>query len=81
VDELLDLGWEIVDAEAIARRPFHYDAVILRELESPHPLARLLEGMRGETVLIRDPDDSDLVRELAAAGVPAQNLAPAAALA
>jgi GT2 family glycosyltransferase len=81
VDELLDLGWEIVDAEAIAQRPFHYDAVIVRDVESPHPLARLLEGMRGETVLIRDPDDSDLVRELAAAGVPAQNLAPAAALA
>ena len=81
VDELLDLGWEIVDAEAIAQRPFHYDAVILRDVESPHPLARLLEGMRGETVLIRDPDDSDLVRELAAAGVPAQNLAPAAPLA
>lgn len=81
VDELLELGWEIADAEAIAQRAFHYDAVILRELDSPHPFARLLEGMRGETVLIRDPNGSDLVRELAAAGVPAQNLAPAAALA
>ena len=81
VDELLGLGWEIADAGAIAQRPFHYDAVILRGLESPHVFDLLLEGTRGEAALIRDANDSDLVQALAAAGVPAQNLAPPAALA
>jgi GT2 family glycosyltransferase len=79
VDELLGLGWEIADAGAIAQRPFHYDAVILRGLESPHVFDLLLEA--GEAALIRDANDSDLVQALAAAGVPAQNLAPPAALA
>jgi GT2 family glycosyltransferase len=88
VDELLGLGWEIADAEAIAQRPLHYDAVILRGLEPPLSIGHLLEGTRGDAVWIRDSDDEpdraterDLVRALAAAGVPAQNLAPAAALA
>ena len=81
VDELLDLGWEIADAEAIAQRPFHYDAVILRGLEPPLSIEHILEEARGDAVWIRDPEDRDLVRALATAGVPAQNLAPAAALA
>ena len=88
VDELLGLGWEVAAADAIGQRPFHYDAVILRGLEPPHAIDLLLEGMRGDAVWIRDSDDGpdratepDLVRALAAAGVPAQNLAPAAALA
>ena len=88
VEDLLALGWEIADAEAIAQRPFHYDAVILRGLDSPHPFEALLERIGGEAAFLRDPDGDpaltpgwDLVQALAAAGVPAQDLAPAAALA
>ncbi len=81
VDELLDLGWEIADAGTIAHRIFHYDAVILQGLESPHPFDPIIEAVRGEAPLVRDPDETNLVAALAAAGVPAQNLAPVPALA
>ncbi len=85
-DELLDLGWEIADAGAIAQRPFHYDVVILQGLESPHPFDPLVERVLGEAALIRNaadaldsdsPEGRDLVHALAAAGIPAQTLTPA----
>jgi GT2 family glycosyltransferase len=86
VDELAGLGWEVADAGAIGRRPFHYDAVILRGLEPPHPFEVLLEGVRCDAAWIRDSDDphpteQHLVHAIAAAGIPAQNLAPLEALA
>jgi hypothetical protein len=56
--------------------------VILRGLEPPHSFETLLEGIRGDAAWIHDPDDGphpterDLVHAIAAAGVPAQLLAP-----
>ncbi len=83
VDELAGLGWEVADATAIGQRPFHYDAVILRGLEPPNSFEVLLRENRGDAAWIRDSDDGpvrgepDLVHAIAAAGIPAQNLAPA----
>jgi GT2 family glycosyltransferase len=74
-EELLNLGWEIADADSVARRALHYDAVILRELESPHPFAAILDVLEDGAAVLPDPVvPDDLVSALAAAGVPAEKL-------
>jgi GT2 family glycosyltransferase len=87
-ESVLELGWEIADAGTIAPRRFHYDAVILRGIESPHPLDPVLEKIRGDAPVLRDGGgesdrmtEAELVAALAAAGIPAENLAGTLALA
>ena len=78
VIELLNQGWEIADADTVARRALHYDAVILRELDSPHAFDAVLDTLADGAAMIPDPRvPDDLVSALAAAGVPAETLDPA----
>jgi len=77
-EELLNQGWEIADADTVARRALHYDAVILRELDSPHAFDAVLDTLADGAAMIPDPRvPDDLVSALAAAGVPAETLDPA----
>jgi hypothetical protein len=72
---LLNLGWEVADADSIARRTLHYDAVILRELDSPHVFDAVLDAVKDGAAVLPDPRvPDDLVSALAAAGVPAETL-------
>jgi len=73
--ELASLGWEIATAEDVARRTFHYDAVVWRGSEAKSQFGRLIEESHSATVSILDLDDQPetdaaLTQALAAAGIP-----------
>ena len=74
---LCDFGWEIVsDPAAIAKRLFHYDAVIFHGGKARTLFGSVVDETQSQATRVSS-DIPDLAGALAAAGIPPRDLAGA----
>jgi GT2 family glycosyltransferase len=74
IDRLAAAGWEIADAPAIAKRLFHYDAVVFQGRKARTLFGSVVDEAQPQAARLSS-DVPDLPGALAAAGIPPRDLA------
>jgi GT2 family glycosyltransferase len=67
---LAERGWEVLETDAIADRPFHYDAVVHSEALVREGLVELLAASQPQAVLVRFEAARQLEEALVRSGIP-----------